>query len=124
MATVTVRGLDDEVRHRLRMRAAANDRSMEAEARAILVAAVSDQDGPAGVVPDAAHPVARMLSPREERVAGLVADGLTNRQIADVLYLSERTVESHVSSILRKLGCARRTTVASWVTAHPAGGDG
>lgn len=48
MATVTVRGLDDEVRDRLRVRAARNGRSMEAEAREILRAAVTDdgaQDG-------------------------------------------------------------------------------
>lgn len=123
MATVTVRGLDDEVRRRLRMRAAANDRSMEAEAREILAAAVGTGYDAADEAPPAvARPVPRpLLSPREERVAELVAQGLTNRQIAAVLFVSERTVESHVSSVLRKLGCHRRTTVAGWYAVRDDG---
>lgn len=44
MATITVRDLDDEVQRRLKRRAAGNDRSMEAEARAILSAAVLERD--------------------------------------------------------------------------------
>jgi plasmid stability protein len=44
MATITVRNLDEEVQRRLKRRAAANNRSMEAEARAILSAAVADGD--------------------------------------------------------------------------------
>jgi plasmid stability protein len=44
MATITIRNLDDEVQRRLKRRAAANERSMEAEARAILGAAVSEGD--------------------------------------------------------------------------------
>ncbi len=44
MATITVRNLDDEVQRRLKSRAAENNRSMEAEARAILSAAVADGD--------------------------------------------------------------------------------
>lgn len=126
MATVTVRGLDDEVRRRLKIRAATNNRSMEAEARAILTAAVSPGGpGPAPPAAPSPAPVPRSaphgLSEREDRVAELVSQGLTNRQIAAVLYLSERTVESHLSSILRKLGCRRRATVASWYSARPAG---
>jgi two-component system response regulator DevR len=46
----------------------------------------------------------------------LVARGLTNRQIASDLYLSERTIENHVSKILRKLGLASRAQVATWAT--------
>ena len=56
------------------------------------------------------------LTRREEEVATLVARGLTNRQIASDLHLSERTVENHVSNILRKLGCTSRTEIASWAT--------
>ena len=48
MATITVRNLDDEVQKRLKKRAAANDRSMEAEARAILSNAVAGADFAAG----------------------------------------------------------------------------
>jgi plasmid stability protein len=45
MATITVRDLDEEVRRRLKKRASAHDRSMEAEARAILTEAVADEEG-------------------------------------------------------------------------------
>jgi predicted ATPase/DNA-binding CsgD family transcriptional regulator len=55
------------------------------------------------------------LSAREEEVAGLVAQALSNRQIADRLVLSERTVETHVRSILAKLGFSTRTEIATWV---------
>ncbi len=53
------------------------------------------------------------LTPREREIAGLVAKALSNRQIADTLVLSERTVESHVRSILAKLGLANRTEIAT-----------
>ena len=56
------------------------------------------------------------LTRREREVAALVARGLTNRQIASELHLSERTVENHVSKILRKLGLASRARVATWAT--------
>jgi DNA-binding CsgD family transcriptional regulator/tetratricopeptide (TPR) repeat protein len=55
------------------------------------------------------------LSQREEEVAGLVAQALTNRQIAERLVLSERTVEAHVRSILSKLGFSTRTEIATWM---------
>ncbi|HEX4189844.1 MAG TPA: LuxR C-terminal-related transcriptional regulator [Marmoricola sp.] len=54
------------------------------------------------------------LSRRETEVAALVADGLTNRDIAERLFLSERTVEGHVQSALRKLGFSSRTRIATW----------
>ena len=46
----------------------------------------------------------------------MVARGLTNRQIAQELYLSERTIENHSSKILRKLGLASRAEVATLAT--------
>jgi two-component system response regulator DevR len=49
-------------------------------------------------------------------VAALVARGLTNRQIASDLHLSERTIGNHISNILRKLGLASRAQVAVWAT--------
>lgn len=55
------------------------------------------------------------LSRREREVARLVADGLTNRQIADALHISERTAENHVQHILTKLGRTSRTQIAVWV---------
>lgn len=58
------------------------------------------------------------LSKREAEVVGLVAGGLSNRDIARTLYLSERTVESHVQSILNKLGFRTRTQIAAWAVAQ------
>ena len=54
------------------------------------------------------------LTAREREVAALVAQGMTNHEIAEQLVISERTVESHVSGILRKLGFAARTQIAAW----------
>lgn len=52
------------------------------------------------------------LSPREREVLDLIGDGLTNRQIADRLFLSEKTVKNRVSAILSKLGVGRRVQAA------------
>lgn len=57
------------------------------------------------------------LSAREREVAVLIASGLTNKQIADRLVLSPRTVERHVENMLGKLDLARRAQVASLVSA-------
>ncbi|MGM7644544.1 ATP-binding protein [Nocardia sp. JW2] len=55
------------------------------------------------------------LTPREREVARLVARGLTNREIATALVLSERTAQNHVQHILTKLGFTSRSRIASWV---------
>jgi len=54
------------------------------------------------------------LSPRELEVARLVARGLTNKQIGEALYVSERTAENHVQHILVKLGFSSRSQIAAW----------
>ncbi|MGW1345889.1 ATP-binding protein [Kribbella sp. NPDC002412] len=54
------------------------------------------------------------LTVRELEVAGLVAEGLTNRQIAERLVISERTAQNHVQHILTKLGFATRSQIAAW----------
>jgi DNA-binding CsgD family transcriptional regulator/sugar lactone lactonase YvrE len=54
------------------------------------------------------------LSRREREVAELVAQGLTNREIAQRLFISERTAEGHVQSIRNKLGFTSRTQIAAW----------
>ncbi len=54
------------------------------------------------------------LTPREAEVAAQVAQGLTNKQIAALMHISERTAESHVQHILGKLGLANRTQIAAW----------
>ena len=64
----------------------------------------------------AAGPV--LLSKREQEVAGLLAEGFTNKEIAGRLYLSKRTVENHVQHILQKLGLANRSQVAAWVASQ------
>ncbi len=58
------------------------------------------------------------LSRRESEVADLVAAGLTNRAIAERLFLAERTVESHVDHILTKTGLRNRTELAAWSRAN------
>jgi DNA-binding NarL/FixJ family response regulator len=60
---------------------------------------------------------AEPLTPREREVAALVAEGLTNREIAQRLYLSERTAQNHVQHILTKLGLPNRGQIAVWTTA-------
>ena len=54
------------------------------------------------------------LSRRENEVAALVAEGLSNRAIAERLFVSERTVENHVSHIMRKIDRSSRVGVAGW----------
>jgi DNA-binding NarL/FixJ family response regulator len=54
------------------------------------------------------------LTRREDEIAALVAQGLSNKQIAAKLVVSERTVESHIWNILNKLGFNSRVQIASW----------
>ncbi|WP_026066206.1 ATP-binding protein [Actinoalloteichus spitiensis] len=65
-----------------------------------------------------------VLTRREWEVARLVAEGLSNRAVAERLVISRRTAETHVEHILGKLGFRSRTQIASWVAERPAGGDG
>jgi predicted ATPase/DNA-binding CsgD family transcriptional regulator len=60
------------------------------------------------------------LSRREKQVAELVADGLTNREIAERLFVSERTAEYHVEQIRNKLGFHSRRDIAGWLQASEA----
>jgi two-component system, NarL family, response regulator DevR len=58
------------------------------------------------------------LSPQEERILALVADGKTNKEIGDDLHLAEKTVKNYVSSILSKLEVARRAEAAAYLARH------
>ncbi|HLZ25801.1 MAG TPA: response regulator transcription factor [Chloroflexota bacterium] len=60
---------------------------------------------------------ASVLTPREQEVLALIADGRSNREIATALVIAERTVEAHVAHILAKLGVRSRTQVAVWAFA-------
>lgn len=53
-----------------------------------------------------------LLTPQERRILDLIAEGLTNREIAQAIFLSEKTVRNYVSSLLSKLGLRHRTQAA------------
>jgi DNA-binding NarL/FixJ family response regulator len=58
------------------------------------------------------------LSDQERRILMLIGDGLTNRQIGEELHLAEKTVKNYVSSLLAKLGMARRTQAAAFAARY------
>jgi DNA-binding NarL/FixJ family response regulator len=58
------------------------------------------------------------LSPQEERILTLIADGKTNREVGEELHLAEKTVKNYVSSILSKLEVARRAEAAAYLARH------
>ena len=80
----------------------------KARAARLLDAAALLRDEPRASGPDE-------LSSREWEVASLIMRGYSNRQIARELVISERTVDSHVSNIMRKLGLGSRAQIAAWV---------
>ena len=59
-------------------------------------------------------PLLGTLTPQERRILDLIAEGQTNRQIADTMYLAEKTVKNYVSNLLTKLGMERRTQAATY----------
>jgi non-specific serine/threonine protein kinase len=68
--------------------------------------------------------LAHILTPRERRVVRLVAEGLSNREIATELVVTERTAEAHVSNALNKLGLKSRTQLAVRIARSTADNDG
>lgn len=72
-----------------------------------------------------AHPGARrggILTDREVEVLALVAQGMSNPQIADRLFISRKTASHHVSNVLTKLGLQNRAQAAAWASAHDQAG--
>lgn len=64
--------------------------------------------------------IAQQLSERELKILELIAEGMTNREIGEQLYLSEKTVKHHVSDILSKLGLTRRVEAAGFAIRRAA----
>ncbi|MEO6712416.1 MAG: response regulator transcription factor [Mycobacteriales bacterium] len=60
------------------------------------------------------------LTEQERRILELIGEGLTNRQIAERMFLAEKTVKNYVSSLFAKLGMERRTQAAVFASKHPA----
>jgi non-specific serine/threonine protein kinase len=66
-----------------------------------------------------ASPPQPALTSRELEIAGLVSEGLSNRQIAERLVISKRTVDAHIEHIYGKLGVSSRVALASWLRSSP-----
>lgn len=79
------------------------------------VAEVDALRGRVGLASPEAIGAADTLTPREREVAALIAEGLTNAELAGRLYISKKTAAVHVSNILAKLGLSSRTQVAGWL---------
>ena len=58
------------------------------------------------------------LTEQERRILDLIAEGLTNRQIAQRIHLAEKTVKNYVSNLLSKMGMSRRTEAAVYAARH------
>jgi DNA-binding NarL/FixJ family response regulator len=76
------------------------------------------REKPAPATPPGALPSPGPLGRRELEVARLVAEGCTNKEIGGRLFLSERTVESHVRNTLNKLGFSKRAQIAAWIAGN------
>lgn len=61
-------------------------------------------------------PLIASLTPQEQKLLGLLADGKTNRQIASEMFLAEKTIKNYVSNLLAKMGMKRRTEAAVYAT--------
>ena len=85
-----------------------------AAGRTLDLAALGHRDTAAGQAPTVTGGAASVLTPRELDVLRLVAQGLSNADIARRLVLSEHTVHRHLANILRKLGLSSRAAAAAW----------
>ena len=66
----------------------------------------------------AEDPALAPLTEQERRMLELIGEGMTNRQIAETMFLAEKTVKNYVSSLLAKLGMQRRTQAAVFAAKH------
>jgi two-component system response regulator DevR len=74
--------------------------------------------------PPAGDPMLESLSPQEHRVLDLIAEGQTNKQIAESMFLAEHTVKNYITGLLRKLKMASRTEAAIYATKLKSEGRG
>lgn len=86
-----------------------------------LALALRERVPPPSEEPDEDAPGLSSLTRRQREVATMVADGMSNKEIAATLVISLRTAEGHVEGILTKLGFTSRAQIASWVTKQSAG---
>lgn len=77
-----------------------------------------DPARPVGAAADDTAPLDETLTRRELEVLGLVAQGLSNKEIAGVMWLSDRTVERHITSLYRKIGVGRRSEATAFALRH------
>jgi DNA-binding NarL/FixJ family response regulator len=73
-------------------------------------------------------PLLSRLTNQERTIVQHIAEGLTNRQIAEEMFLAEKTVKNYVSNLLAKMGMSRRSEAAAYVArldsgAHPASAE-
>jgi DNA-binding CsgD family transcriptional regulator len=118
-------GYHDECEQRTRR--ALGERAFQAAVQRGMVLGLADAIGYAlNEKPQPARspaPAATTLTRREQQVAELVAQGLTNKDIAARLVIAQRTAEGHVERILTKLGFTTRTQLATWVAGQREGRD-
>jgi non-specific serine/threonine protein kinase len=125
-------GIRDLIRHHERclngVRRILSEESFDAEVRSgsrlrlDQAIAFALEEGTSDSAPRDDEAAAGGLTPRELEIAGLIAEGMSNKAIAAKLVISHRTVEVHVDHIRGKLGFSSRAQVAAWVTGARAGG--
>lgn len=91
--------------------------SPRATARLLAELATTGEGPTAGAFGGSGHEFDR-LSRREREIVALIANGSTNKDIADVAHISQATAKTHVSHILTKLGVVNRVQIALWAHAH------
>jgi non-specific serine/threonine protein kinase len=113
--------MDARIQHSLSARGATHALSAGrgADLSAAIRYALDEEARPAPVnISGSDSPFGAALTKRQVAVARLVAQGLTNREIASRLFISDRTAEGHVEQIRNKLGFTSRAQVAAWAAQH------
>lgn len=132
--TLVLTSVTDQASVTVAMRAgAAGFLYKDVDPEALVRAVRSVHDGNTVLAPEAAGSLVRSrarsaavagfeaLTPREREVLAQIAEGRSNREIARLLHMSEKTVKTHVSAVLAKLGVADRTQAALYAVRNSAG---